>query len=95
MKAHKDVPQGLKPSARVLRDGTAEPVPFVEGIFPSEHVARRAGVESADLSTPPSSVKKHFHERSAEPQIPRFIALVGLEAHDKPGPTAWLDRDVA
>ena len=51
MNDHKDVPQGLKPSCRVTRCGTAEAVPFVQGIFPSEHGARKAGVETADLST--------------------------------------------
>src|SRR5580692_6669626 len=39
MNDHKDVPQGLKPSCRVVRGGTAEAVPFVEGIFPSGHGA--------------------------------------------------------
>ena len=47
----RDIPQGLKPSCRVARCGTAEAVPFVQGIFPSEHRARGAGVETADLST--------------------------------------------
>jgi hypothetical protein len=35
----------------VTRCGTAEAVPFVQGIFSSEHRARGAGVETADLST--------------------------------------------
>jgi hypothetical protein len=51
MNDHKDVPQGLKPSCRVARCGTAEAVPFVQGIFPSEHGAPKGGVETADLST--------------------------------------------
>jgi len=51
MNDHKDVPQGLKPSCRVARCGTAEAVPFVQGTFPSEHGTRRTGVETAGLST--------------------------------------------
>jgi hypothetical protein len=41
----------------LVRYDTAEAVPFVESIFPSEHGARRAGVETADLSTVLRSVE--------------------------------------
>jgi hypothetical protein len=41
MKARKDVPQGLN-LVGLAQGGTAEAVPFVEGIFPSEHAAREA-----------------------------------------------------
>jgi hypothetical protein len=48
---------GAKALVSLVRYGTAEAVPFVESIFPSEHGARRAGVETADLSTVLRSVE--------------------------------------
>ena len=44
----KTVPQGLKPSPMVILYGTAEPVPFVKGLFsgaPSRRI-RSNGVET-------------------------------------------------
>jgi hypothetical protein len=77
MNAHNDVPQGLKPSTRALRYGMAEAVPFVEGISPREHRARRTGAEPADLSTPLRSGrddKSVGHRDSALPEKVRGTA---------------------